>query len=436
MTKRDKPTQYQQVIAAVIGNALEWYDFIVFGFMTGIISSVFFPAESAYTSLLLTTASFGVGFVMRPIGGVLIGIYADRRGRKAALQLIIGLMVLATAILTFAPPYAVIGIASSFIVVIARMLQGLATGGEFSSSTAFLIEIAPPGRQGLYASWQMVGQGLALFSGAIIGAVVTHVLSHEVLYSWGWRLPFLFGLLIGPVGFWIRRHLSETAVLDTVSDTKGPPLRMAHGLRAHGRALLSATLLTASGTIAFYVLIIYMPTFVTRHLGIAMDQAFGSQCVAILVMTIVIPFAGALSDRIGRRMLMLGALVVYFALLVPLFRRLLASPSLAHLAVVQIALCAILGVLLGPYACAVTEQFSRRIRSTGVAISYNLAVMVFGGFAQFFVTMLLHMTGSLLTPAYYLFFGAALGIIGCLFYTEQPRHVSRPVHEALEAGPQ
>lgn len=436
MTKRDKPPQYQQVIAAIIGNALEWYDFIVFGFMTGIISAVFFPAENAYTSLLLTTASFGVGFVMRPIGGVLIGIYADRRGRKAALQLIIGLMVLATAILAFAPPYAVIGIASSLIVVIARMLQGLATGGEFSSSTAFLIEIAPPGKQGLYASWQMVGQGLALFTGAMVGAFVTHVFSHEVLYSWGWRLPFLFGLLIGPVGFWIRRHLSETAVLDIPASQKDSSSQMAQGLRTHGRALLSATLLTASATIAFYVLIIYMPVFVTRHLGIAMDHAFGSQCVAILVMTTVIPFAGALSDRIGRRVLMLGALVVYFALLIPLFRWLLASPSVAHLAVVQVVLCAILGVLLGPYACAVTEQFARSIRSTGVAISYNLAVMVFGGFAQFFVTMLLHLTGSLLTPAYYLLFGAVLGIIGCLFFAEQPRHTPRLVREVLDTGPQ
>jgi MFS family permease len=419
MIKRDKPSQFHQVIAAIIGNALEWYDFIVFGFMTGIIATVFFPAENAYTSLLLTTASFGVGFVMRPIGGVLIGIYADRKGRKAALQLIIGLMVAATAILAFSPPYAVIGVASSLIIVIARMLQGLATGGEFSSSTAFLIEIAPPGRQGLYGSWQMVGQGLALFTGAIIGAVVTRVLSHDALYAWGWRLPFLFGLLIAPVGFWIRRNLSETVSLDAASRSEKQPLRMAQGLRSHGRALLSAALLTASATIAFYVLIIYMPTFVNRHLGIAMDRAFGCQCVAILVMTVVAPFAGALSDRIGRRTLMLGALIIYFVLMLPLFQWLLASPGLYRLALVQVVLCGVLGILIGPYACAVTEQFSAGIRSTGVAISYNLAVMVFGGFAQFFVTMLLHLTGSLLTPAYYLLFGAALGIAGCLLFVER-----------------
>jgi MFS family permease len=173
-----------QVAAAVIGNALEWYDFIVFGFFAVVIARLFFPAESQYASLLLTTATFGVGFFMRPVGGILLGIYADRRGRKAALLLIIGLMTLAIAMIGFAPTYAAIGIAAPLLVVLARLLQGFSAGGEFASATSFLIETAPTRRRGFYGSWQMVGQGLAVLTGALLGALITRVLAPEALDSW------------------------------------------------------------------------------------------------------------------------------------------------------------------------------------------------------------------------------------------------------------
>jgi len=200
-----------QVAAAVIGNALEWYDFIVFGFFAVVIARLFFPTESQYASLLLTTATFGVGFFMRPVGGILLGIYADRRGRKASLLLIIGLMTLAIAMIGFAPTYAAIGIAAPLLVVLARLLQGFSAGGEFASATSFLIETAPSQHRGFYGSWQMVGQGLAVLTGALLGALITRVLAPEALDSWGWRVPFLFGLIIGPLGLYVRRRLDETA---------------------------------------------------------------------------------------------------------------------------------------------------------------------------------------------------------------------------------
>jgi MFS transporter, MHS family, proline/betaine transporter len=199
-----------QVAAAVIGNALEWYDFIIFGFLTVVIARLFFPAESQYASLLLTTATFGVGFFMRPVGGILLGLYADHKGRKAALLLIIVLMTAAIAMIGFAPTYAAIGVAAPLIIVLARLLQGFATGGEFASATSFLIESAPAHRRGFYGSWQMVGQGLAVLIGALLGALITRNLAAETLDTWGWRIPFLLGLVIGPVGLFIRRHLQET----------------------------------------------------------------------------------------------------------------------------------------------------------------------------------------------------------------------------------
>ena len=197
----------RQIVAAVIGNALEWYDFVVYGFMTVIISRLFFPTESEYASLLLAMATFGVGFFMRPVGGILIGLYADRKGRKAALQLIIGLMTIAVAMIAFAPPYAVIGAAAPVLIVAARLLQGFATGGEFASATAFLVESAPAERRGFFGSLQMVGQSVAALAGASSGMFITQSLTPEQIDQWGWRLPFLIGLLIGPVGLYIRRHL-------------------------------------------------------------------------------------------------------------------------------------------------------------------------------------------------------------------------------------
>lgn len=204
------PVPLRQILAAVIGNALEWYDFVVYGFLTVIISRLFFPTDSEYASLLLTMATFGVGFFMRPVGGILIGMYADRRGRKAALQLIILLMTISIAMIAFAPTHAAIGAAAPVLIVVARLLQGVATGGEFASATSFLVESAPAGRRGFYGSLQMVGQSLAALTGAAAGMLITQGLTPEQIDSWGWRVPFIFGLLIGPVGLYIRRHLSET----------------------------------------------------------------------------------------------------------------------------------------------------------------------------------------------------------------------------------
>lgn len=410
-----------QISAAVIGNALEWYDFIVFGFMTGIISAVFFPAENAYSSLLLTTASFGVGFALRPLGGILIGAFSDRRGRRAALQLIISLMTIATALIAFAPPYAVIGLGSSLIIVTARMLQGLATGGEFASATAFLIEIAPKGRQGLYGSWQMFGQGLAMLIGAGIGALVTHLLTHDQLYGWGWRIPFILGLAIAPVGFWIRRHLQETAFEEGQDRGSAKRTSMGAELMKHPRALLASFLLTTSATISFYVLVIYLPTFANKSLNIALDDAFTAQCVGILVMIGIIPVFGAISDRVGGKTLLKVSLIVYLILLYPCFSWLIAQPTMMRFMAMQIVLCGALGTFLGPYSTAIAQQFSTRVRSTGMAISYNIAVMVFGGFAQFIVTWILHTTGSLMTPAFYLIFGAVAGIVGSFLLVSRYR---------------
>ncbi|MFM7761330.1 MAG: MFS transporter [Burkholderiaceae bacterium] len=416
-------TRTRQIFAAVIGNALEWYDFVNYGFMTVIISRLFFPAESEYASLLIAMATFGVGFFMRPVGGVFIGLYADRRGRKAALQLIILLMTIATAMIAFAPTYAAIGIAAPAIMVLARLLQGAATGGEFASATAFLIESSPPERRGFFGSLQMVGQSIAALTGATAGMLVTQGLTPEQIDDWGWRLPFLFGLLIGPVGLWMRRHLSETEEFVAAAQDETQHLGLMAVLREHLRDVLVCFGLVVSATIMFYVVLIYMPTYAKTQLHIPLNEAFTAQVAGLIFLTVLIPLFGMLSDRIGRRAVLMLAAVLYLILTYPMMAWLLAEPSLIRLTVMQIVLCSAIAVGFGAISTALAEQFPVRQRSTGLALAYNVAVMIFGGFAQLIVTWLIKETGSLLAPSFYVMFGASVGLTAAWFITDRrPQH--------------
>jgi MHS family proline/betaine transporter-like MFS transporter len=420
-----------QVAAAVIGNALEWYDFIVFGFFTVIISKLFFPADSQYASLLLTTATFGVGFFMRPVGGILLGIYADRKGRKAALLLIVGLMTAAIAMIGFAPTYVAIGVAAPLIIVLARLLQGFSAGGEFASATSFLIESAPPNRRGYYGSWQMVGQGLAVLMGALLGTLLTRNLTPEALDSWGWRVPFLFGLIIGPLGLYIRSNLDETAAFLESSRRQRPSLGVA--VAAHTKETLVCMGIVIAGTIAFYVILLYMPTFARTQLHLPLDQAFFAQTISLACLVVLTPIFGALSDRVGRRPIIIGALILCLALPYPLFSWLRDNPSFINLLITQVALCSAVGIFFGPISTALAEQFPAHVRSTGLGIAYNIAVMVFGGFAQFFVTWLIGATGSPVAPAFYVMFGAAAGLLAALFLKERARETGLAVSGVMPA---
>ena len=401
----------KQVFAAVIGNALEWYDFVVFGFLTVIISRLFFPEDSPLLALLKTTATFGVGFVMRPIGGIVLGLYADRHGRKAAMQLIMGLMTLALLIIATAPPYAAIGIGAPVLMVVARLLQGFATGGEFAIATAFLVEIAPPGKRGLYGSLQQLGLTAAALGGAGAGLLVTTLLSPEDLDAWGWRIPFVIGLLIGPVALYIRRHMEETEEFTRARAAPGPSLPLMTLLHQNLRAVLTTFGLIICGTITYYVILIYIPTFAQQQLGIELADAFKVQVVALLCLSAMVPVFGAVSDRVGRRPVLMTGCVVLFIALYPMFARTHAAPGLGNLLLMQVVLASSLSIFYGAVSTAVAEQFDARVRSSGLSLAYNLAVMIFGGFAPFFVTWLINATGDPLAPAYYVMFGCAAGLV-------------------------
>jgi len=336
--------------------------------------------------------------------------------------MIIRLMTVSIALIAFAPNYAAIGMGAPLLIVVARMLQGFATGGEYASATAFLVESAPAHRKGLYGSWQLVGQCLAVFSGAAMVALVTHLFSPEALDSWGWRIPFVLGLLIGPVGLWIRKHMEEPEeFLEARKKAKGAAPGLWQVLREHRRSLLVSMGLACGATVSFYVVLVNMPTFAHKNLGLPLDQVLLVQMLAVALMTVVIPLSGALSDRLGRRPVLMAFTLAFFVMVYPLYVWVAAAPSIERLLVMQLLLCTAIGGFFGPAPTALAEQFPIEVRSTGVSVAYNVAVMVFGGFAPLIVTWLSKVLNTPVAPSFYVLFACLLTLLGTYCLQEAPR---------------
>ena len=346
------------------------------------------------------------------------------------------LMTAAIAMIGFAPTYAAIGVAAPLIIVLARLLQGFATGGEFASATSFLIESAPAHRRGFYGSWQMVGQGLAVLNRCAFGG------AHNAEPRGGDARQLG---LAGPVSAWARyrsgwalhsRHLQETEAFLEARGAATVKQSFGTMLAAHVKEVLACMGIITSGTISFYVILLYMPTFARTQLHLPLDQAFLAQSISLACMIVLTPLSGALSDRIGRKPIIVAALTLYFVLVYPLFNWVHDHPSFGSLVFVQIVLCCLLGVFFGPMSTAVAEQFAARARSTGLGIAYNLAVMIFGGFAQFFVTWLIVATGSPIAPSFYVMFGAAIGVVAAFFLVDRAQDVRLPTLETVPSlGP-
>ena len=398
--------RWRAVAAASIGNAFEWFDFIIYGLFAMMIARLFFPVGNETASLLLTFASFGVTFVMRPFGAVVLGDLADRHGRKPVLTLTISMMMAGTAITAFAPTYASIGIFAPIVIVAARMIQGFSAGGEFGSATVFLAE-QNPRRRGFYASWQFAGQGLSTVLGTGFGAALNGMLTAEQMETWGWRIPFLFGLLIGPVGYYIRHHVDETLEFRS-TQTTSTPLR--ETFTCGKTRLLVAIGAIVLLTVAAYTAV-YMPTYAIRELGLPPVGGFLAGMLAGAIQIVIVPMAGALSDRLGRLPVAGAAVVAILVSVHPLFAWLVASPTIGSLLFVQ----AVIGVFVAAYAGAIAalicELFPIRVRATAVSMSYSLAVAIFGGFAPLILAWLIGVTRSNLVPSYYVMFAAAVSLV-------------------------
>lgn len=414
-----KKMSKRSVLAVVIGNALEWYDFTIYSMLTVFIAKQFFPRTDEAASLLLATATFGIAFCVRPFGGILLGIYADWYGRKAAMTAIIMLMTIATLMFVIVPTYEQIGVLAPLVVVLARILQGFSAGGEFGTSTALLTELAPRAQRGFYCAWQMVGQTLAIVLGALISWLLLDYLDSAIMMSWGWRVPFMFGLCIAPVGYYIRKHLDATHV-DDVLQKKKPKSVVKFGteMLQHTKQFLLASGFVAGGTAATYLNLTHMPTYMHEYLHYPLQISYEILFVCTLVLMLFILISGYLSDLIGRKPILLFSTVSYLLLIYPLYAWLHQVHSIYLLFVVQLLTSILLGLYFGVFAVVIAELFPREIRSTGLSISYNLTVMLCGGFAQFFVTLLIAKLGTSMVMIYYLIAAMGLSVIAALFYRE------------------
>jgi len=403
------------VIAAIVGNTLEWYDFAVYGFFALTLAKLFFPTGDPTVSLLLTVATFGVGFIMRPVGALVLGTLADRRGRKLALSLTILLMALGTAMIGLAPTYAMAGAWAPAIIVLARLIQGFSAGGEIGGATAFLVEHAPPARRGLYASWQQASQAGALLLGSLTGALLTGLLPPADIEAWGWRVPFLLGLLIAPVGLFIRFRVSETDSFKAIlreraarPEASFSPLRDTLG--KHRSAVVVGFGITIAWTVCTYFFLVTMPTYAVRQLGVPQSASFLANSVGLVLIVILAPVFGAWSDKVGRRPIMLAAACGILLSCWPLLFWLTHQPSVVNLVLAQIVFAVLIAGFSGPAPAAMAELYPPAMRSTGLSIAYNLAVTIFGGFAPFITTWLIVQTGSSLAPAWYVMLAAAISL--------------------------
>jgi MFS family permease len=405
---------WKEICAASIGNALEFYDLLIYGYFAVVIGKLFFPAADETTSLLLSVGTFGISFITRPLGAIVLGSYADRVGRKASLTMSITIMMIGTAMIAFTPTYSQIGIASSLIIIAARMLQGFSTGGEFGAATAFMVEHADTKRRGFFASWQMSTQGLATVLAAGISAALSYALTDVQMSAWGWRIAFGFGLLVGPVGLYIRSQIDETPEFKKVAAAKPEQSPLSEVLVTDRTNLLLAIGVVAAATAFNYVHKLYMPTYALKQLHIPATSSFLGAMVTGVILMVTAPIIGTLTDRHGRFRVMLIALLMVACTSYPLFLMLTTWPTVTTLIVVQALVGLLIAASLGPVPALLSDIFPTKTRGTGLALSYNFSVTLFGGFAPLIVTWLIALTENKMAPSFYVMSTAVVSIAAVL----------------------
>ncbi|MBW8091394.1 MFS transporter [Streptomyces hygroscopicus subsp. hygroscopicus] len=384
-TSRLSGAQRKAIVAGTIGNTVEWVDWALYSIFAKIIADEFFPKGDGAVALLSTLAVFAVGFVMRPVGAAVLGAYADRRGRKKGMTLTVGLMAGAGFVIAITPSYDSVGVVSPLLLLVARLVQGFSAGGEFGSSSAFLVESAARGRGAFAGSWQQVSVAGGVLIASLLGTLTTSALSDDALHSWGWRVAFVLGGLLGLVGLWLRVSVADT---DSFTQVQGAGRTRTNPVKAmfveHPGAALRVAGITVAGTLTYYIWVNYLPTYANLTTGIPLKTALLSQTLCLVVFVVALPFVGVLSDRVGRKPTMAGFAGGFVILAWPLLH-LLGNSFLSLFLVQLVGMLLILGYSAN---CAVimAEQFPAEVRATGIALPYALAVALFGGTAPYLTT--------------------------------------------------
>lgn len=395
------------------GNFLEMYDFMVFGYYATAIAKTFFPGDDPFASLMLTLMTFGAGFLMRPLGAIILGAYIDRHGRRKGLLFTLGLMAIGTLTIAFTPGYATLGMAAPILILLGRLLQGFSAGVELGGVSVYLSEIAPKGRKGFYVSWQSGSQQIAVIFAALLGLLLNHLLDKGQVSDWGWRIPFVIGCMIVPFLFWIRRMLEET---EAFSQRKHHPTlrQIVHSVARNWALILAGMLMVVTTTVMFYMITAFTPTFGKTVLMMSDKQSFFvTLCIGISNL-FWLPVMGAVSDRFGRRPLLLLFTILMILTAWPVLHWLVGSPSFAHLLMAELWLSFLYGSYNGAMVVYLAEVMPAEVRATGFSLAYSLATALFGGFTPAISSYLIHATGDKAMPGVWLTIAAVCGLVGSL----------------------
>jgi MFS family permease len=403
----------RQVATAASGNFLEMYDFMVFGFYAPALSKLFFPQGNEFSALMLALSTFGAGFLMRPIGAIILGVFLDKYGRRRGLLLTLGLMAIGTATITVVPSYARIGLAAPLLILIGRLVQGFSAGVEVGGVSVYLYEIAPPARRGFFVAWQSSSQQAAVVFAAVLGIGLSETLSPAAMAAWGWRIPFATGCLLIPFLFIARRRLIETPVFK--ARTRVPNVtELLRGLSGAAGVVTLGMLLTTMTTVSFYLITSYTPTFGTAVLKLSPAAALTVTMCVGLSNFVLLPVMGALSDRIGRHPLLIGATLMSLATSYPAMLWLVSAPSFERLLVVELWLSLIYATYNGALVVLLSEMMPSDVRTSGSALAYSLATAIFGGFTPAICTYLIHATGNKAMPGMWVSGAALIALVAGL----------------------
>jgi len=422
----DQKSKIWSVVRVSSGNFLEMYDFMVFGYYATAIGNTFFPSGNPFVSLMLSLMTFGAGFLMRPLGAIVLGAYTDVHGRRAGLILTLGLMSVGIISIACMPGYATIGLLAPLLVLIGRLLQGFSAGMELGGVSVYLSEIATPGRKGFYVSWQSASQQVAVMFAALVGVLLHTELPLQKVLEWGWRIPLLLGCVILPFLFRLRRSLQETD--EFVARKHRPNIsEIFHSLTASWKIVLIGTMMATMTTVSFYMITAYTPTFGNSVLHLA---NVGSLIVTLCVGAsnlFWLPVMGSLSDKVGRRPLLIVCTILMLVTAYPAMLWLVREPSFSRLLTLELWLSFIYGSYNGAMVVFLTEMMPVSVRTSGFALAYSLATAIFGGFTPAISTYLIHISGNRAVPGLWLSFAAACGLVASL--------LARPQHETVENYP-
>ena len=401
------------VLRVTSGNFLEMFDFFLFGFYASYIAKAFFPADSEFASLMLTFMTFGAGFLMRPLGAVILGSYVDRVGRRKGLIVTLAIMAVGTVLIAFVPGYATIGLLAPVLVLIGRLLQGFSAGVELGGVSVYLSEMASPNQKGFYVSWQSGSQQVAIVVAAIIGYVLNTTLMPQAMTDWGWRIPFFIGSLIVPFIFAIRRSLQETEAF--LARKHHPTMsEIFNSIVSNWWIVLAGMLLVVMTTVSFYLITVYTPTFGKNVLKLSItDSLIVTFCVAISNL-FWLPVMGAVSDRVGRRPILLGFTILTILTAYPAVSWLVSNPSFERMLIAELWLSFLYGSYNGAMVVALTEIVPASVRTVGFSLCYSLATALFGGFTPAISTALIEMTGDKAAPGLWMTFAAVCGLVATL----------------------